>query len=342
MLDEYLRRVSRDEKPSWKVVRKVAEHIMYGGVDPIMAGYFLAKLAEVGEEIPEIMGFQQAIKKGQRKIDFGISVGDLCGTGGFFRPRFNVSTGSAIVAAAMGSPVAKLCGGGSREANGSADFGEAIGCILALSDDVLLDAFSRFRLCLLDARIFLPALSTLRDARKQARCRTVVNLAAPLCHPVQLEYRLLGTTNSETAFTLAKILCTFHGLKRAWIVVGCDGIDELTVHGTSVIYIAEGGSVVKRYFSSRLLGTGICRDARCVGGNAQVNAKLFFQLLDKPRESPLTDSLALNAGAFRVVRGECPTLVEAFHETKIFILSGAVRDFFYSYRTFLQGASRRA
>ena len=272
MLEEYLKRVFNDERPSHNAARRVAEHIVSGDVDAETAGKFLATLAREGETIPEIGGFMETIKKDRLKIDLGAPAGDVCGTGGGRRARFNTSTVVALVAAAAGCPVAKLCGGGSQAKNGSINFVEAIGCNVAGLDELLREAFRRFNLCYLDARRFLPALVHFREARKFAKCRTVINLAAPLCNPALIDYRLLGTTDKETAQILASILSTYPGLKRAWVVVGNNGVDELTVLGVSRIYVVENGRFAQTHFHPRLLGAGVRQGVPC-WGNAHKNAR---------------------------------------------------------------------
>jgi anthranilate phosphoribosyltransferase len=179
----------------------------------------LVLLAKKGETADEICGFAQALLQRATPVPFDHGTVDVCGTGGSDLERFNVSTAAAFVLACAGLSVAKHGNRGSKRPNGSFDLLEALEVPFQLNGDQVAQCLNQTGIGFLFARSFHPTMRKVVEARRQAKRRTIFNLAAPLCNPTQVAYQLVGTAARPMGRILAQS-CIRLGRPQGCVVWG--------------------------------------------------------------------------------------------------------------------------
>src|SRR5918911_517182 len=223
------------------------EEIMSGTATPAQIGAFLVALRMKGETIEEIAGLAQVMRSRAIPVELGDATGsplgrvvDTCGTGGDRAGTFNISTVSALVAAAAGVPVAKH---GNRAASshcGSADLLEALGVRIDLDPDGVARCVDEAGIGFMFAPVFHPSFKYAAVPRRELGIRTVFNILGPLCNPAHAAYQAMGVAEEGLADKMAGVLSRL-GVRRALVFHAADGMDELSVTGPSrVIEIADG------------------------------------------------------------------------------------------------------
>jgi anthranilate phosphoribosyltransferase len=223
----------------------VAE-MLRGAVADIQVAAYLTALSAKGETADELEGALSAVREQMVSFDSGLPLEvllDTCGTGGDGACTVNISTAAAIVVAACGIPVAKH---GNRAASGNSGSSEVLASLgIAYDADlpVLLQTLAERRITFLFAPRFHPGLRNLAPIRRQLPFRTVFNLLGPLSNPASPSYQLIGTPEGPHADLLADVLARLPHVRRAAIVSGSDGLDEVTLDGPTNVRLVEGRSV---------------------------------------------------------------------------------------------------
>lgn len=276
--------------------RSCFEEIMSGEVPEALLGGFLVALRVKGETPEEIAAFASVMREKAQRIPLDRDdLLDTCGTGGDGLGSFNVSTLSALVAAGAGAVVAKH---GNRAVSGrcgSADLLSELGV------DVRCDASSVAR-CLAEAGIgFLfadvlhPAMRHAAPTRRALGVRTVFNLLGPLTHPARAPYQLLGVFDRRWVEPVALALRTL-GTRRALVVHGLDGMDEITTTAPTLVAELEAGTVRTYEIDPQDLGIPRARLEDLAGGDAAENARIARRVL-AGEEDPARDLVLINAAA---------------------------------------------
>ncbi|NKB66675.1 MAG: anthranilate phosphoribosyltransferase [Candidatus Latescibacteria bacterium] len=332
MLNLYLDQIRRGRDLMPAQARQCLETILTGSIAEETVVQLLHGLADKGESAGEITGFAQALLARATALDLPGPAIDLCGTGGVPFDRFNVSTAAAFIVAAGGVTVLKHGNRGSRIANGSFDLLEALQCRFDFSPQQLTQVRSQTNLCLLFAPLYHPAMKQVAAARKQANRRTVFNLAAPLCNPAQPPFQLVGTTDLPTARRLGQVLKNL-GRRRALVVTGEPGIDDLSISGTSHIVEWRDGAFSEFSLHPTQLGIEPVPYDQIPGGDYRRNAGLFLALLEKGQPHPLRDLVCLNAGAAFYCAGETSTIEAGYTRALELLEGGHVWRRFVEYRS---------
>ena len=268
-----------------------------GELDQVVA--LLEALAEKGEDAGEVTGFARAILERatpapERVRGRGV---DLAGTGGSGLERFNVSTAAAFTVAAAGTPVVKHGNRGSRQPNGSFDFLDALGIDYDVAPEVMERCFESTRLAFFFARAWHPAMAAVAPARQRVARRTIFNLAAPLCNPAQPPYQFMGASSVAAAELLVQVLADL-GRRRALVVCGAPGIDDLSIAGPTEVFTLDAGAVRRETVRPEQFGIAPVGYDTLPAGSGERNAATFTDLVSAGGErSPLTDLICLNAGA---------------------------------------------
>ena len=259
----------------------------------------LQALAEKGEAAAEVTGFARAILERATPAPDGVRGRgvDLAGTGGSGLARFNVSTAAAFTVAAAGTPVVKHGNRGSRQPNGSFDFLDALGIDYSMATEAMERCFADTGLAFFFARAWHPAMAAVAPARQQVARRTIFNLAAPLCNPAQPPYQFMGASSVAAAELLIEVLADL-GRRRAVVVCGAPGIDDLSIAGPTEVFTLDAGSVRRETVSPEQFGIDPVPYDALPAGSGEQNALLFTDLIAAGAEpSPLTELVCLNAGA---------------------------------------------
>ena len=232
--------------------------IMDGEADPILTSAFLTALKLKGEEVEEIAGAAQAMRERVTKITPATTgLLDTCGTGGDSLHTFNISTATAIVAAACGVNIAKHGNRSVSSSSGSSNVLEELGVNLQLSPQAVAQCVDQIGIGFCFAPLLHSAMKYVGPVRQALGVRTIFNLLGPLTNPAGAEFQLLGTNNNETAQKLAHALCKL-GVRRAAIVCGNNELDEISLWGETTANIIEEGSVRTETWSAADFGLPEC------------------------------------------------------------------------------------
>jgi anthranilate phosphoribosyltransferase len=279
----------------------VMEEIMAGEATPAQVAAFLVALRTRGETVEEVVGMARVMRQKALRLDVSGPLLDTCGTGGDGRGTFNASTAAAIVAAAAGARVAKH---GNRAASshcGSADLLEALGARIDLGPQQVAQCLQETGLGFLFAPLFHPAMRHAAGVRREIGVRTVFNLLGPLTNPAGVQYQLLGVPHPALGDLVAQALQRL-GVRRALVVHGAEGLDEVSVCGPTLVWEASEEGL--RHYQITPEEAGLSRSAlgSVLGRDPVGNAALLRAVLGGER-GPLRDFVLLNAGVALVAAG---------------------------------------
>ncbi len=270
--------------------------VMGGGLGEARLAALLAALRAKGETEDEITGFARARRR--RAVRVGPAPAGAIDTCGWptrtARRTFNISTATALVAAAMGIPVAKHGNRAVSSRCGSADVLEALGVAVDLPPERAALLVGSVGIGFLFAPLHHPALRQAAVVRRELGVRTVFNLLGPLANPAGVRRQLLGVYAPGLVPKLARVLRRL-GTERAFVVHGDDGSDEVSLTGPTAIAELRGGAIRRSVFVPEKAGLPRCRAEDLSGGDAQLNAELVRGVL-AGEAGPRLDAVLLNAG----------------------------------------------
>ena len=216
--------------------------IFSGEATPAQLGAFLIALRLKGETVDEIAGMASVMREHALHVKVDGPLLDTCGTGGDGQGTFNVSTAAAFVAAGAGARIAKHGNRAMTSGSGSADVLEALGAKIDLSPEQVAECIERTGFGFMFAQVFHPAMKHAAGPRREIGVRTVFNILGPLTNPAGAQHQLLGVARPEIASTMAAALQRLDG-KHVLVVHGCDGVDELSISGPSMVHeLIDGDS----------------------------------------------------------------------------------------------------
>lgn len=280
-----------------------------GEVPDARAGALLAALRAKGETAAEIRGFAQTLRKLAERpqlTDTETAV-DIVGTGGDGSGSLNLSTGSALVAAAAGARVIKHGNRSISSRSGSADVLESIGLPMPLDAVAAARCLDKSGFTFLFAPHYHPAMKAIGPARGQLGIRTAFNILGPLVNPAEPGFHLLGAFSSAMARLMAETLAGMR-ITRAFVIHGEPGWDEATPVGPFELYEVTPGNV--RPTTRDPLDAGIerCTAEDLAGGDAEENAARLTAVLTNAESGPHRDALTLGAGLALELVGLAPDL----------------------------------
>lgn len=291
----------------------------------------LIALRMKGETVEEIVGFAEAIRAaaaplpterngdaiavtgtGREALAEGCendSLVDTSGTGGDASGTFNISTATALVTAGAGVRVAKHGNRSISSKCGSADVVEALGINIQLSPERAARCLREVGICFLYAPNLHPAMKQVQGVRRELRMRTMFNLLGPLTNPGRANGQVVGVYSLELVEKLAEALSML-GLRRALVVHGLDGLDEITIAAVTRIAEAREGSVRTYEVEPEEFGMTRATLHDIAGGDASENAAIIRAVLNG-ENSPRRDVVLLNAGAALVAAGRADHIAQA-------------------------------
>ncbi len=287
--------------------------ILSGRSEPAHIAALAVALRAKGEAVDEMTGFVRAMVSHATPLPLppGVDVVDTCGTGGDRLRSINVSTIAALVVAATGAKVCKHGGRASSSAVGAADVLEALGVAADLGPAGVARCIDEVGMGFCFAPRFHPAMRFAQPVRKQLGIPTVFNVLGPLANPGRARYQLVGVSNPVMADKMLGVLAA-NGARRAMIVYGDDGLDELSTTGPSTVHelvsIPGDGYDRSRYrIDPAGLGLPLSTIEELRGGDAAYNAAAIRDVL-AGQPSPHRDVAVLNAAAALTVVGKVPDL----------------------------------
>lgn len=307
MFTALLEKVVRHEDLTEHEAAAAMREVMEGRAHPAALGALLSALVMKGERPSEIVGFARAMREHAVKLSAPVSdVFDTCGTGGDRSGTFNISSAAAVVIAASGVSVAKHGNRSVSSRCGSADVFEALGINVAASPTTVERALRDTGIAFFFARTFHPAMKHAAQTRTDLGIRTAFNLLGPLTNPAGATRQLVGVPRPELTELLARALMML-GSRRAWVVHGADGIDEVSTTGYTKVSECRDGAVNTFYVHPSDFGIVKADPASLKGGDAAENAAIIRDVLAGTR-GPCRDVVLLNAGVALFVAGRVDTI----------------------------------
>jgi anthranilate phosphoribosyltransferase len=275
----------------------VMTEIMEGDVTPAQIAAFIVALRIKGETVEEITGCARVMRDKATFIRTpeGSTPVDTAGTGGDGAHTFNISTTAAFVAAGAGVVMAKHGNRAASSQCGSADLLEALGIDITLEPAGVEAAIREVGIGFLFAPALHGAMRHAVGPRREIGVRTIFNILGPLTNPARSQHQLVGIFDGSLTAMMATVLHNLGG-KRAFVVHGSDGLDELTTTGTTTVSELRGGRVETYTVHPGDFGLSVDRPETLQGGAAQYNADLTLRLL-RGEEMPQRGVVLLNAAA---------------------------------------------
>ena len=300
----------------------VMEEIMDGTATQAQLGAFLVALKLKGETADEVAGLASVMRSRSNRVSLTGPVIDIVGTGGDGSNTFNISTTAAFVMAGAGLKVAKHGNRAMSSRCGSADVLEALGVRIELTPDQVRQCVDSVGIGFMFAQAFHPAMKYAAAPRREIGVRTVFNILGPLTNPAGAEYQVIGVPSPELGDKIAAALCRL-GIKRALVVHGLNGIDELSISGQSMTWEINDGQVTsaRRQLKPEDLGLNSAAGSSVLGGTPQENASITRSVLCGERSSR-RDVVLLNAAAGIYISGMVKSLPDAVDTAALSIDSG--------------------
>jgi anthranilate phosphoribosyltransferase len=311
--------LTRDE------AREAMNTIMSGQATPAQIGGFLVALRLKGETADEIAGCAEAMRAHVLAVHpQRDDLVDTAGTGGDGGRTFNISTAAALVAAAAGAGVAKHGNRAVSSASGSADVLEALGFELELPPERIAHSIDTLGFGFLFAPTHHPAMKHAAPVRKELAARTVFNVLGPLTNPAGARAQVVGVYSPDLVKTLAEVLAAL-GARRAFVVHGAGGIDELSPAGPNLVYEVVEGGVREREIDPLELGIARCAPEELRGGSPEENAAAIREVF-AGGDGGRRDAILLNAAGAIAAGGHAEDLREGLELAREAVESGAAAE----------------
>ncbi|MBW7995213.1 MAG: anthranilate phosphoribosyltransferase [Candidatus Glassbacteria bacterium] len=297
MIVDAIRLVVDGTDLSAEQAREAMNEIMEGSALPSQIGAFLTALRMKGETVEEITAFAGVMRDKVRRVSPGrhAELLDTCGTGGDGSGSFNISTAAAFVAAGADVPVAKHGNRSVSSSCGSADVLRELGVNIEAPPEVVERSLDQAGICFIFAPLFHPAMKHAIGPRREMGIRTVFNVLGPLTNPAGACCQLLGVYDEALTDKLAGVLAGL-GSRKAYVVHGHDGLDEISLAGPTTVSALKDGKVTTKNIRPEEFGFEPRPAESLKGGDAAVNAGIMRDVLGGKR-SPCRDAVVLNAGA---------------------------------------------
>jgi anthranilate phosphoribosyltransferase len=303
-----LRKVAAGETLTETEAAHAFELIMSGGATEGQIGALLMGMRVRGETVDEMTGAARVMRAQAVKVRAPKGAIDTCGTGGDAKGTHNISTCAAFVVAGAGVPVAKHGNRSISSRSGSADVLAALGVNIECAPEAVARCIETCGLGFMFAPAHHAAMRHVAKVRSELGTRTIFNLLGPLANPANADYQIVGVFAEQWVEPIAEVLGRL-GVKRAWVVHGSDGLDELTTTGLSHVAVLDEGKVSTFKVSPKNAGLPEAKPEDLTGGEATENAAHIRAVLGG-NQGPLRDIVLLNAGAALLLAGKAKTLRE--------------------------------
>lgn len=298
MIKEALVKIVNKEDLTYDEAYTVMNEIMSGETSPTQNAAFLAALSTKSakaETTDEIAGCAAAMRDHATKVDTGMDVLEIVGTGGDNAQSFNISTTSALVAAAGGVKIAKHGNRAASSNSGTADCLEALGVNINQSPARCIEMLNEAGMCFFFAQKYHSSMKYVGAIRRELGFRTVFNILGPLTNPASPTRQLLGVYDEYLVEPLAQVLINL-GVKRGMVVYGLDKLDEISMSAPTKICEIKDGWFKSYVITPEKFGFERCTKADLKGGTPEENAQITRDILGgKPGHK--RNAVLMNAGA---------------------------------------------
>ncbi|MBE2191924.1 MAG: anthranilate phosphoribosyltransferase [Alphaproteobacteria bacterium] len=332
MIARILKSVRNNEALSKEEVSFAISSILDGVWTSAQIGAFLMGLSQRGETSAEISGAAQVLRERASFISAPDGAIDCCGTGGDHSNSLNISTAVAFVVASCGVPVAKHGNRAASSKSGAADVLEEMGINLDLSPAQCEQVLRETGFCFLMAPHHHKDLKPLAALRKELGFRTIFNLLGPLVNPARTQFQLIGVFDKSFVRPMADALLQL-GTQKSWVVHGSDGMDEITLSGTTYCAQIENGQISEIELSPKDFGLAQSDAQDIRGGDAAYNAAALLDLLNG-EQSAYREIVLANAAASLVIAGKAETLPDGVSIASHALDHGETLKLMTTYRRF--------
>lgn len=295
MIKEAIYKLVNNEDLPYGMAESVMDEIMDGEASRIHMGSYLTALRMKGETIEEITASAAAMRRHGMKLLHDMDVLEIVGTGGDEANTFNVSTTAGFVVSAAGIPVAKHGNRSVSSKCGAADVLEALGVNILVSPVRSAEILKEIGICFMFAQLYHSAMRFVAPVRRELGIRTIFNILGPLANPAGANYELMGVYDEAFVEPLAQVLLRL-GVKRAVVVHGQDGLDEITLSAPTTCCEVRDGKTRPFVLTPEELGFARCAPEELAGGSPQENAAITRAILGGEK-GPKRDAVVLNAAA---------------------------------------------
>lgn len=309
MIREAIVKIVNKEDLTYNEAYTVMNEIMSGETSPTQNAAFLAALSTKSaraETSDEIAGCAAAMREHAAKVDIDEDLFEIVGTGGDNAQSFNISTTSALVAAAGGMKVAKHGNRAASSKSGTADCLEALGVNIQQSPEKCVELINEVGMCFFFAQKYHTSMKYVGAIRKELGFRTVFNILGPLTNPGSPSMQLLGVYDEYLVEPLAQVLMNL-GVKRGMVVYGQDKLDEISMSATTTVCEFKDGWFKSYTIKPEDFGFERCTKANLVGGTPEENAQITIDIL-KGKKGHKRNAVLMNAGAALYIGGKAETL----------------------------------
>ncbi|MCR5055243.1 MAG: anthranilate phosphoribosyltransferase [Lachnospiraceae bacterium] len=323
MIKEAIVKIVNKEDLTYDEAYAVMNEIMSGETSQTQNAAFLAALSTKSaraETTDEIAGCAAAMRDHATKVDTGMEIFEIVGTGGDNAKSFNISTTSAIVAAAAGMKVAKHGNRAASSKCGTADCLEALGVNINQDPEKCIELLNEAGMCFFFAQKYHSSMKYVGGIRKELGFRTVFNILGPLTNPGSPSMQLLGVYDDYLVEPLAQVLMSL-GVKRGMVVYGMDKLDEISLSSETKVCEMKEGWFKSYYIKPEDFGMERCKKEDLVGGDPAENAAITRAIL-KGEKGHKRNAVLLNAGAALYIGGKAETMAEGVKKAAEIIDSG--------------------
>lgn len=324
MIKEAISKVVNGENLDNNEMTQVMEEIMTGEATDAQKASFLTALSIKGETIDEITAAAKVMASKCTEFHHDGDTLEVVGTGGDKANSFNISTISAIVAAAAGVNVAKHGNRAASSKCGTADCLEALGVKIDIEpkhSERLLDDIG---ICFLFAQKYHPAMRFVGAVRKEMGIRTMFNVLGPLSNPARANMQLMGVYDEKLVEPLAHVLKNL-GLKKLMVVYGTDCLDEISLSAPTKVCEYRDGEFKSYEITPEKFGFKRCKKEDLLGGEPAVNAQIARDILDGV-DGPKMDAVLLNAGVAIYIASEGITIEQGIEKAREVIKNGEAKQ----------------
>ena len=339
MIAEAIKKIVDKQDLTYAEAYTVMNEIMNGETTPTQNAAFLAALSTKStkaETIDEITGCAAAMREHALHVEHDFDVLEIVGTGGDHSDSFNISTTSALVAAAGGAKVAKHGNRAASSKCGTADCLEALGVNIKQDPEKAVQMLSEAGMCFLFAQLYHTSMKYVGSIRKELGVRTVFNILGPLTNPANARRTLIGVYDASLVNPIAEVLQRL-GVKRGMVVYGLDKLDEISMSSETLVCEFDIESAKTYTISPEDFGLPRCGKDDLRGGSPEENAAITRAILSGEERGAKRNAVLINAGAALYLAERASSIAEGVQLAAELIDSGKAAA---QLETFIEASNR--
>ncbi|MBQ0059629.1 MAG: anthranilate phosphoribosyltransferase [Lachnospiraceae bacterium] len=312
MIKEAIVKIVNKEDLTYDEAYTVMNEIMSGETSPTQNAAFLAALSAKSaraETTDEIAGCATAMREHAIPVELGEGIFEIVGTGGDNAHSFNISTTSAVVAAAGGMKVTKHGNRAASSKCGTADCLEALGVNIQQDPELCAKMVNEAGMCFFFAQKYHTSMKYVGAIRRELGFRTVFNILGPLTNPAKPDMQLLGVYDEYLVQPLAQVLMDM-GVKRGMVVYGQDKLDEISMSAPTSVAEFKDGWMKYYVIKPEDFGFERCTKEDLVGGSPEENAEITKAILRGEDKSAKRNAVLMNAGAALYIGGKADSMAD--------------------------------